>query len=809
MFNSLWLDLKYSWRLSLKSPGHSLLCAVVVALSVGMALWAYVLVSTMLLKPLPFKGSDRWVGVQIAANRTAQSNPELDAYTYQEIVKRSPAAEHLGTISHRQAVLSEGQASTSLRAITLSPGLLAAMQATPLMGRLFEPADGEPGATPTALVSYDTWQNYLAGDRAIVGKQARIDGRPVQIIGVMPRNFFVLFNDFELLFPLQPRILAKPGDSTVGVEAFAALKDGQTIDALLGEMQPAVAEVNRSYPQLFDSGRHLELVPAHLRESHQYVPFVAMVSFVALAVLLLGCVNISLVFFARFLERSRELALRSALGSSRARLLRQCLLETVFVVALGLLAGIGFVALIMRWARTTTDFMMESLAYGRDTNPLMIRSDAVLAAVVLAVVVWLLSTLIPAWRISKQDAVTTLNGGGKGTVGADKAGSVGVLVGLQVVISCLVLVICLSTTVAMREETSKSNGIDSARVMVSTYRTVFGDRYPDMAARQVFWDNLTAGIRARMPGAEVAYATQIPTRAAAVPVSIEGRERSSSNGTLKLPLTLVSDDYFGILGVSLRSGRFFDTTDDRNSALVAIVDETIARRYWPGQQAVGKRIQLTPADGGPWVTIVGVVAAVGHEPYGDDLGVVYGPLRQGDAPAFLLLVKQSALSPDSRRAVRAAAFALDQDLPLHNLQMLPDYLEALDIKYEALVPVFWVIAGLTVVLAASGLFGLITRSVARRTQEIGLRSALGGTPGRILGLFLRPSIVYLGVGIVGGGLGALVANQLSQQIPNILGHAVPVISGVYLIIAVVILVAAYLPSRRALALEPADALRYE
>jgi predicted permease len=532
-----------------------------------------------------------------------------------------------------------------------------------------------------------------------------------------------------------------------------------------------------------------------------------MVSFIALAVLLLGCVNISLVFFAKFLERSHELALRTALGSSRSRLLRQCLLETVFIVALGLVLGIGLAHSGVHWARNIGDTLTEYQAHGRDPNPLTIRPDSLAAALVIATLVWLLSTLIPAWRISRQDAAVALSGGGgKGPLGGDRSRSVGTLVGLQVIISSLVLVVCISMSFAIREETNKSKGIDSANVIASTYPTVFGNRYPDLAARRTYWDNLTAGIKARIPGAEVTYTTQTPTRAAAVPVTIENLERSFDQGTLKVPVTAVADSYFNVLGIKLRSGRLFDATDDAASQHVAVVDESTAHRYWPRQEAIGKRIQI---DSGPWLTVVGVVSAVGHEPFGEDRGVIYQPLRQTDAGAFLLLTKLATAGQDSRHALRAAAFALDRDLPLHNLQSLTDYLRALDITFTALVPLFSVIAGMTVLLAASGLFGLISRSVARRTHEIGLRQALGGTARNIIGLFLRPGILYLSVGIIGCVLGNLAVSQLSQQIPNVLAHAAPVLVTVILVIATVVFTASYLPARRAVALEPADALRYE
>jgi ABC-type antimicrobial peptide transport system permease subunit len=379
-------------------------------------------------------------------------------------------------------------------------------------------------------------------------------------------------------------------------------------------------------------------------------------------------------------------------------------------------------------------------------------------------------------------------------------------VGLQVIISSVVLVICISMSFAIRAETNKPKGIDSDRIMLSTYPTVFGSRYPDTTARRTYWENLTANIRSRIPGAQVSYATQVPTRAAPVAIAIENLERSAAQGALKVPLTAVADNYFDLLGIKLRSGRLFEATDDTGSQRVALVDESVAQRYWPGQQAIGKRVQI---DGGPWLTIVGVVRAVGHEPFGDDVGVIYQPLRQADAASFLVLAKLPTAGQDSRHELRAAAFALDRDLPLHNLQRLPDYLQALDVTFTALVPLFAVIAFMTVILAASGLFGLISRSVARRTHEIGLRRALGGTPTSIIRLFLRPGIVYLCVGVIGCVLGNLAASQVSQQIPNILAHAVPVLATVIFVIAAVIFTASYLPARRAICLEPADALRYE
>lgn len=808
MLTNLWFDLKYALRLWSKAPGYFLVCSSVVALSVGLALWASVLVYTLTLKPLPFVGSESWMSVQVAKDASAGAKPEIDPYTYQEIRKRSQSVAHLGAYAARAALLSEGHAASRLRAAAISPRLLAATGVAPQLGRLFAENDGQAEAAPIAILSHAAWQSYFAGAADVIGRQARIDGRSVQIVGVMPESFFA-FDDFEIWFPLQPAQMAAPDADAASLVALVELRPGQGSEALLAEMRPAVDEVNQRYAGQFDAARHLELVPAHQMFTHGFLPVQTMISLVAVAVLLLGCVNISLVFFARLLERSRELALRMALGSTRWRMLRQCLLESVLVMVPGLVAGVILTVLGVRWTRWISDTMSQYLANGRDGNPLTVQPGHLLLAVGIAAVLWLLSTLVPSWRVAKQDAAAGLGGSGKGTAKAGSARSASLVVGLQVLVSALVLMVCMNLMMAVREETSKPSGIASANIMLSTYPTAFNARYPDLASRLAYWTNLSGQIARRVPGAEVAYATAVPTRAAAEPVAFEGQARAADQAALKVPLAAVSDNYFALLGIQLRAGRLFNSSDNETALPSAVLDEVTARRYWPGQDPLGKRIQLDPKGKATWVTVVGVVSAVGHEPYGDAPGGIYRPLRQANPASFLTLAKLPAAAPAQRSVLQEAAYAADQDMPLQNLQLFDDYQGALDILYTALVPAFGVIAAITVLLAASGLFGLISRFVASRTQEIGIRRALGSSTGRIMALFLRQGGAYLLVGMVGGALGLLLVNALSASLPNVLSQALPVALLVFLLLGAVIFGATYLPTRRAVLLEPADALRHE
>lgn len=805
---NIWLDLKYAWRLALASPGHSLVCSIAVALSVALAALAYELAYSQAWRPLPYAGADRWLSVQVAANATARLSQNLDAYTYQELLAGAPSVEHLGAFSIRAAVLSEGESSASLRGGALSPRLLSAMKIPPLLGRIFEDAESAPGAAPVVILSFDTWQNYFAADPRIIGRDTRIDGQPARIIGVMPRDFFA-FEDFAIFRPLILPSLLNPGDSTVLLSALVRLGAGQDADALAAQLKPAIDEVNRRHPDRFHTGRRVELIPARLISSYNNLEIVAVANFIALAVLLLGCVNISLIFFARLLERSRELALRTALGSTRGRLLRQCLLESFFPMMLGLSAGFVLLALGMRWMEGVAELQTRVLAVGRSPDDPALRLDHFFAAALAASLLWLASTLIPAGRIAKQDAAVVLAGGSKGTAGPVNTKIVGALVGIQVAIACLVLVICGNLVFAVDEEVSKPTGLDVERVIISTFPTVFDARYSAPADRLRYWEALRAAILARAPGARVAYSTSAPARPSSLPAAIEGRETSGGEGAFTLPVTAVSEDYFEVLGMTLRSGRLLDPNDRDSELEVAVVDENTARRYWPDQEVIGKRVQLSPAENGPWVTIVGTVSAVAGRPYRRDVGGLYRPLARAGAPSFLLVVKLPNAAPDARASLRAAAFEVDRDLPLHNLQALDEYLSALNFGYGALVPVFMVIGLVTVILAATGVFGLISRSVARRTREVGIRRALGGSEWQVSAVFLRQGTGYLGFGVLGGVLGIFVANLLSASVPNILVRAGPVALGVFTVMAAVIFFASYLPTRRAVALEPGDALRYE
>ncbi|HXH37713.1 MAG TPA: FtsX-like permease family protein [Thermoanaerobaculia bacterium] len=806
---NLALDLKYASRLMRKSWGYSLLCAGVVALSVGLSIWAWVLSQDLLRASLGLPDTGDWYSVQIAADATALPAPStVDAYTYQKLLENNRSADPIGAYANKRVVLSEGQASTDLRGAVISPRMLA--KVVPLRGRTFQDSDAQPGAQAMAIISFHTWQTYFAADPAIVGKMARMDAEPVQIIGVMPKDFYA-FADFELWLPLRMTPLARPGDSTLILSPFVVPKTDGNLHAVQNEMQSVVDRVNKDYPDRFNPGRHVQLIPGRRMFTSSVLPLLVTMGVITAAILLLGAVNISFVFLARLLERSRELALRTAVGSSRTRLLGQCLLETCLIVLLGLAVGYALAALAVWDVQTDRDAWAQILGRGRFPMVTALQPGHFIAAIFFAVVVWLVSTLVPAWRISRQDAAVALAGSGKGSTagGGGRSRSASVLVGLQVAVSSVVLVLCGAIILAVNEEVNKPTGLDSARVVLTTTPTVFSERFSEPSQRLRYWEDLTAAIESRIPGAGVAFASAAPIKPVKVPAEIETQQGVDKQGAFQLPAAVVSENYFELLGLKLRSGRLFDRTDDAESLAVAVVDEKLAARYWPGQDVLGKRVRLNPSDKGPWLTIVGVVSAVGTTPYARDrIGVVYQPLRQA-APSSFHLLARLPNSADSRSALRAAAFAVDRDLPLDNLHTFDAYLFASEQSTKGFIGVFGLIALITALIAASGLVGLISRSVAQRTQEVGIRRALGATPRGVISLFLRQGAWYLTPAFAGVGLAIVMLPPVSGVFTNVLHFSVPVAVGVVVFMAVIIFTASYLPSRRAVALEPGDALRVE
>lgn len=803
------LDLRYAARLLRKTWGYSLLCAGVVMLSVGLSIWAWVMSQNLLLASLGLPDSDDWYSVQMAADATALPTAgSVDAYTYQELLANNRSADYIGAYANKRVVLSEGQASNDLRAAIISPRLLA--KVVPVRGRAFQTSDAQPGAPATAIISYATWKTYFAGDPAIVGRTTRMDAEPVQIIGVMPEDFYA-FADFEVWMPLRMTPLARPADSSLVLSPFLVPQKGRSLQVVRNEIQGVLERVNKDYPDLFNPGRHIGLVPGRRMFTSSVLPLLVTMGIITATILILGAVNISFVFLARLLERSRELALRTAVGSTRSRLLGQSLLETALIVMLGLAAGYALAALAIWNVQTDRDAWMQILGRGRFAMMTALQPGHFIAAVIFAVIVWLVSTLVPAWRISRQDAAAVLAGSGKGSAatGGGRSRAAGVLVGFQVTISSLVLVLCGAIVLAVNEEVNKPTGLDSARVVLTTTPTVFSDRYPDAAKRQQYWENLTASIQSRVSGAAVAYASAPPIRPNRIPATIETQQGVDKQGAFSLPVAVVSENYFDLLGLRLRSGRLFEATDNETSLGVAVVDEKLAQRYWPGQEALGKRIRLNPSENGPWLTVVGVVSAVGTTPYAKDrVGVVYQPLRQAPSSAFYLLAKLPNAT-DSRNALRTAAFSVDRDLPVNNLQTLDAYLFASEQNTKGFIPVFGTIALITALIAASGLVGLISRSVAQRTQEVGIRRALGATPGGIISLFLRQGAWYLSPAFVGVVLAIVMLPPVSRVFTNVLKFSVPVALAVVVFMALIIFTASYLPSRRAIALEPGDALRIE
>jgi putative ABC transport system permease protein len=531
----------------------------------------------------------------------------------------------------------------------------------------------------------------------------------------------------------------------------------------------------------------------------------------AAGIAMLGSMNIGMLFFARLKERSKELALRNAVGASRWSILRQCLLESSVIVIVGLLIGTTLAVGAGIWMQNQFEYLAEGVPYA-NTAEFRVGWRHLVVAVLAAVGIWLLSTLAPAWRVSNQDASQVLAGGGKGVSGGVGAKAAGVLVGLQIMISCMVLVTCANTVNQIYTAANKPMGFNTDQIAVSRTTTRFGSAYQDPKKRLQYFETLASNVMARDADAKLAFATAVPgTDTVTTRMAFEANETVAVRDLPVLRVVPVSEDYFDVLGIKLRSGRLFDSTDNAESTQVAILDENFAKRYWPNQDPLGKRIRLNPADSGPWLTVVGIVSHVGlASDAASYKGKLYRPLNQAAPNEFVAIVKSPKPEPAVRSALTSAAFAADRDLPLGTVESLTQFFEKR--RSGGIDYVFVGVGIITAFLAATGLLGLISRSVALRVHEVGVRRAVGATQWQVTQLFLRQGALHLAIGIVfGGSLGVLATAGIGSTalFPGILDSIVGVTLAVFVGLAAVTLSASYFPTRRAAAVEPGNALRYE
>lgn len=801
-------EIRRAWQGLWRSPGYAITAIGMLAAGLGLSMYMFGAVNAFLLRPLPFPEAERIAHVELADPATGRDSVEMPVHEYLDLrtvqsVFDTFAIYGIGTVN-----LSGDARPERYEGGFMGPQAFETLGVTPLIGRAFVEADYAEGAPPVVVLGHGLWMQRFGADPDVVGRTVRVNGKPGTVVGVMPPGFrFPLRQDLWAPFDLDvsdvPRGRGRSG------EVIGRLKPGTTFATAAAMLDPQLAAIAERHPDTVSRGMNAVVKPLgdeYVGRNTRAVLLAMMLA--VLFVLVIACANVAQLMAARSAERAREFAIHAALGAGRHRLLARMVLEGLMVAGLAGIIGLA----LAQWGGALT---MRVLSEQEDGIPYwmhyVLDARSIAFALGVAVFAALVATLGPAWRASRAALAGTLREGGAGSIG--RLGRAGrVMVAAEIAL-CAVLLVAAGLTVrsihAMQtfDIGAEVEGVMSGRVVL------FEDAYADDAAVLRFFEELERRLAA-LPGVEAAaLTTSVPVSFAAGVQYLKPGDPRPENGRLPFTyLVTATPGYFETFRIPVLRGRGLAAHDRADAPPVALVNTDLAERLWPGQDPLGQRLDLDPSrDDDVPVEIVGVVPrVVQSEPEDGFFDTLYVPMAQRPA-RFVSLAVRGGGDPRALAApMREAVQSLDPDLPVYFVRTVGDWIASHTVADRLLADLFSLFAFFGLLLAGAGIYALLSRGVTARTREIGVRRALGAEDRGILRLVLREGMVQLALGL---GLGLVAALAFAQILANVLfgvGTFDPLtLTGVVLTLSIVVLAASFVPTRRALAVQPMQALRYE
>jgi putative ABC transport system permease protein len=800
---TVWQDLRFGVRILRHNPLATGLALLILALSIGANTAIFSVVDAVLLAPLPFPRPERLMVVLDHAPRHGFDRLEASAPNYRDWREQNRSFAALDAYyADQRFVLTGGARPVAAPGAQVTGGFFQTLGTAAAAGRLLGPADDRPGTEPAMVLSYDLWRTRFGGDPGVVGRRLQVDGRWRTVVGVAARDFrFPATSALWVPFALD---YAKERRGAHNLTVVGRLRPGVTRRQAQADLAAVAARLARQYPATND-GWGVAIEPLHDFLVEPARPALVLLERAVWVVLLIACANVANLLLARMASRGRELAVRAALGAGRARLARQLLAESVVLFTAGGALGLGLAGCALR-ALPALDpgAVPRAAAAGLDGRVL-------LYALGLSLLTGLAVGLVPVPAAGGVRLYAALKGGGRAAGGSGRWLRGGLVVG-EVALAMALLVAGGLLLRSFARLQSVRAGFEPRGVMTAAL-SLPASRYPEERRAQLF-DEAPARARA-LPGARHAaavYPLPLSGDAYVQPFWVEGRARPSPTDEPRAEVFIVSPDYFATLGVPLLAGRDFDDRDRQGSLPAVIVNRTLARRIWPGESPLGRRIVFDLAAGlkARRMTVVGVVGDVRaialHE---EPMPQAYWPQAQRPLNGAALVVRAArpaALVAPLRQAVRA----LDRDVVLDEVQPMEAVVAASIAASRVQMLLLGGFGALALLLAAVGIYGLVSYTVARRTHEIGIRMALGASCARVLAMVIGQGMALVAAGLALGlavswSAGRLVADQLFAVSATDPATYV----GVPLLLAAVALAANWLPARRATRIDPLSALHAE
>jgi putative ABC transport system permease protein len=800
-------DLRFAFRTLRKSPGFTLVALLTLGLGIGANTAIFSMIRGVLLRPLPYREGERLVFLRQSAALAGVQNAGFSA---QELADyRSSARTLEGLVEYHSMpfiLLGRGEP-RRVQTGVVSANFFDVMGVSPVLGRGFRAGEDLPGAEPVLVLSYGFWKTQLGGNPDIVGRTFEMNDRIHTVVGVLPPvPQYPNENDVYMPMSACPFRMAERAREARDVRMltlFGRLRSGVTLDAAQNELNAAADRMHAQYPQFYRASLGYETKAVSLQNelTHRARPTLLMLLGTAGFVLLIACANVANLSLARLIRREREIALRTALGADRGRIFRQLLTEGALLA----LAG-GLVGLVL--ARSLLDLLMAFAArFTPRAGEIALDGTVLLFALSLSLLTGLTFAVLPALP-SRLNLSGALKDGGATTTGARSSRLRAVLVVAQVAVSVMLLVgagLMLRSLIALQRV---DPGFDTENVLTMTLDLNWS-KYNNNDLVRGFHSALTNRLETTPGVLATASTMTFPldgSRAMGFDFVIEGQAKDEG-AVPRGVYRSVSPEYFRVMGIPLVEGRVFTEADGAEVPQVAIVNQTVARRYWGDKSPLGYRI--SDNNGETWATIIGVIGDVRQDGLAaQPSDEVYWPFAQAPVREASFLVRTRADPRSAARLVNDAVHSIDPNQPLANIRALEE------VRGEALASprltaaLIGVFATLALLITAAGLAGVVSFSVSQRTQEIGVRMALGAAKGEVLLMVLREGLGLVVIGLAVGVAGAALLGRLMTSLLYGVGATDPATFGLMAVLLLAVAgVACVAPARRAATVDPMIALR--
>jgi putative ABC transport system permease protein len=802
--DTLLRDLRYSFTRLLKNPAFTLIAVLCLALNIGINSVVFSAVYAIVLSPLPFENPDELVVVNSTNQQKNIGQVDVSMPDYLDFRDQSQAFRQLAAFDKFNFNLTGDAEPERVQGSRVTADLFPMLGVNPERGRYIQAGEDRPGANRVAVISHGLWQRRFGSDPQIVNKTISLDGEQYDVVGVMPASFQFPDKTVELWAPLR----VNPDPALRGSRSFQVVgrvKPGVTAERAASDLATVAARLQQQYPDT-NTGWGVIVDGLHDRVVEDFRPALFILVAAVIFVLLIACANVANLLLGQAAARQKEMALRSALGASRRRLIRQLLTESVLLAVVSGVIGLC----IAFWGNSL--FVSLLPANVPRADQIGVNRWVLAFTLAISILTGVVFGLIPALSASKPDLNETLKEGGRSGTGGVRQRVRSLLVVVELALALMLLInagLMIKSLLRIREVKTGFNPSNVLTMQIALPRA----RYGEDAQSNAFYQQLYERVKG-MPGAVSAgLVSSLPLGGSNVYVffTAEGHENDGENRAPARRLA-VSPGYFRTMEIPVVKGREFTEQDTATSQPVAMLNESLAKQLWPDGDAIGKRIKLGTAEvDSPWMSVVGIAADSKQNGLNRSAGTdIYMPYVQDPRRSMALVVRTRSDPAGLVSAVRNEVRGVDANQPVYNVRTMEQVTEESVAGQRIFARMLGLFATLALMLAVAGIYGVMSYSVNQRRREIGVRMALGAKPRHVLRMIVGQGMVLVIVGVV---VGLLLAFALTRVMESLLFGVsttdAATFAGISLLLSAVALLSCFIPARRAAKVNPATILRYE